>query len=637
MPAKMKLQELREAIRTEPVMEQLEAFALGVLLNEQRYYKRRPDITVEATVTPGPKLDLGFYSAIALLDKLADESPLPAKRMIEAILSFDTMGRYLLEERPIVMDGQPFFLEPILIKLGIDVDKLHRNIHENRSKTVFVNLQDPSMESSLPALSAIASPLSEVMQEAKRFSDIEACRKKISNLGLNFSLISEAPSETNLIRLLTIFSEIFAHARMQDSVKLDSMNCEMPPGGDLREYSLTAFLQNTLDIWLILGLVDAPSIDIFNRRLHFLTCLLQRAMSKEPVLPAYANADLYLPLIMMARFFSTSALQHHQLLRPCMRKIELLNTMHNAFAVTKFTSRFHTLSQDGTKHFLPAMRMNMMAVLEYSYELEQDHLVRGKAVFNYFKPQGQHDVCDLAKMSDDASMLLKALVGIKKIKLCHPLWFIASAYPLHRTEAPIDVQLRTLAFALLSSTPRIYYQKRSGKVVALEGETALSYVRDQIARMRSKCSVLSLRWCDHLSQSLDGIADRDDPMRLHVSLPMLPARVHQEASHRFSWLGGARALFTTPGRRMLPQQAHSERALLRPELGLSGTLPRLVDDKKPTLSPRILPQSDRSPTYPRTQGLFFSPMHQALMYRGVSTEQVRAKNPTGCVEKVSSV
>jgi hypothetical protein len=641
MPAKMGIQELREAIHTKSVMDDLEAFALGILLNEQRYYKRQPDITAEAMLSPGPKLDLGFYSAIALLDKLADDHPLPAKRMMEAILSFDTMGRYLLEERPIVMDGEPFFLEPILLKLGIDIHTLRRNVLM-RSKTLFVNLQDPGMQSSFPDPSVIAEPLSEAVKQgltqAKFFSEIEALRKKGAKLGLDFRLISEVPSDDNLIKLLSIFAEIFAHAKTQDSVKLDRLDCEMPPGGDLNEYSLTAFLQNMLSVWLVLGLVDASSIDVFNRRLHFLSCLLQRATSKEPVLPAYANADLYLPLITMARDFSMSALEHHQLLRPSMRKIKLLNEIHNAIAVTKFTSRFYTLSQDGIKHPLPPMRMNMTTLIEYSYEFGQDHLVRGKAVFEYFKPKGQHDVGDLAKLSDDASMLLKALVRIKNIRpsCLHRQGLIASAYPLHRIEEPIDAQLKTLAFSLLSSTPRIYYRGRSGSVVALEGEIALSYVHDQIARLRSEgslhCLTLELSWCDNLSRSLDGIVDRYATlMRSHISLPKHPARPPQETSHRFSWLAAAKARFATPGERTLPQQVGLEKSHLSPEQALSGTLPRLVNDKKPVLAPRILPQIDRSPSSPGTQGLFCSPTHQSLMY------PVQERSSASFVKKISSV
>ncbi len=117
MPAKTTLIELQNAMEMEPVKSHLASYAVGIFVHELHKYRKEQaeaKLILIGLRDKGREHDdrraklklfeeqphLGFYFTIDLFDQLADTHPTEAQQMIEAVLSFDTMGRYLLEECP---------------------------------------------------------------------------------------------------------------------------------------------------------------------------------------------------------------------------------------------------------------------------------------------------------------------------------------------------------------------------------------------------------------------------------------------------------------------------------------------------------------------------------------------------------
>ncbi len=278
MPAKTPLKKLQDALKIEAVNSNLDSYAIGILVYEQTKFrksqiKEQNKIEAESSAVDTSsqavllvdlyaQLDMGFYHTVALFHQLALTNPREAKQMIAALLSLDTIGRYLLEERPVILDGTPFVLDNVLQELNIDSVFLKERARLNQSNTVFIN--DCSQELQPVEPTAIVFGFPEYLKDcdesiktacktlertAKSVSEGEALRKTASQFLFDFDLVSKLPTEENIHLFLDILAEIFAHAKMQDSSLLDTLDAEAPKGTKLGRYSKVSLLQNTMDSW----------------------------------------------------------------------------------------------------------------------------------------------------------------------------------------------------------------------------------------------------------------------------------------------------------------------------------------------------------------------------------------------------
>ena len=392
MPAKSNLEDLQYALKNEDINAHLGDYAVGILVYEQYQYRKSQikarDLLIKKLGTLDKtssayhnledklnefegKIDLGFYYSIALFDKLSDTSPLEAKRMIETIVSFDTLGRYLLEKRPIILDGVPFILDSVLARHGIDVIALKKTVRQNLSHTMLFSDDfkpvAPMIETT-PAETLAHSELpttgkaSKLERAVTAVRDSELLQKKAGSVPLNFHLISKLPTKVNIAAFLSGIAEMFAHAKMQDSVKLDTINTDVLAGASASQYVVVSLLQNSLARWFVLSLAQAPTIAILEQRIRFIMSVLVQANKKTPGLPAFATADLYLPLLVVARYFTKTALKHLPSVKPNLDMLKKMTTHTNAQQISKYTNAIN-ISIGENKVALPTMRMLMIEQL----------------------------------------------------------------------------------------------------------------------------------------------------------------------------------------------------------------------------------------------------------------------------------
>ncbi len=564
MPAKTTLIELQNAMEMEPVKSHLASYAVGIFVHELHKYRKEQaeaKLILIGLRDKGREHDdrraklklfeeqphLGFYFTIDLFDQLADTHPTEAQQMIEAVLSFDTMGRYLLEECPIYLDGKHFVLADVLAKHGIDRTPLEAQAKQNRLNAVMIcddiepirPVEKKPVAFSLPSnVETLAGPirlaLNHLLRSAEAVSECETLRSKATLFNYDFDLLSKSPTEENIQAFLCLLAEIFAHAKIQDSSKLDIINVAAPDGARQSEYSAVAFLDGTLPDWFLLSLVLAPTEAIFNQRMQFIMSVFTAANKISPPLPTYANADMYLPLFILSVLIMRTSLQYHPAVRPNLDIIHDMNERHNALAINEYTNGIY-LSVDGKKIPLPPMRMEMTTELELgkeysdlysqhtSKDIARDHVTRGKAVYSYFKPNHLASNALLSCMSLDARALYKAQFTVKsmcnRVELGQKIDLLSSAFAVRHRDDSVHKQLQTLESALLSEHPRVYSQEKHlltrtrCPVVCYENDKALVYIQQKVAKIHKKFrehkpSVPELttvvgEWCAAISGRVD--------------------------------------------------------------------------------------------------------------------------------------
>lgn len=540
MPAITTLKEIQGALALEDTKSHLDSYVIGILVYEQSK-SRKAQIKAETQFNKeleklgesslkyqalqeriracATQLDLGFYYTIDLLDQLANTHPHEARQMIEAVLSFDTMGRYLFEQQPTILDGKPFALNALLERNHINPVPLKVAAWQNQSNTDYIRdiksiprIAQTPIAFSLPGdYDRLDDPTKRALRSLKRkaetVSESESLLKTASAISFDFTLVSQSPTKASIHHFLSILAEIFAHAKMQDSSKLDTLNVQAPQGSSVKRYSTTAFLQNTLSPWLILSLVQAPNANVFEQRLRFIMAAFAKANKKNPGLPENANADMYLPLIIFAKVVLPSALEHHPLTQPNLDKIKALSKLNNAQAITKYTNQIKCTTGGKTSRLVET-RMGMTTHLTLSKEyadLSDDtspersvraSIVRGDAIYNYFNPSRQSSMGAMENMSTTARRLMQALPHVESIfknfDVSHERGVLLSTFPLYKADDHIEKQLQVLASALQSTHPRIFVEKKNLLMRAFtplqcyENMDAVNFIEKAIGRLTKK-------------------------------------------------------------------------------------------------------------------------------------------------------
>ena len=542
----MTLAELQYAMTIEDVQANLDSFAVGILVNEQSKNRKallraqsfvKDELTRldESSQDYQDKMDLlrvfenqpelGFYYTVALFDNLAETYPIEAKQMLEAVLSFDTMGRYLLEERPIVLDRQPFVLETVMQRRGIHLTALKDTARQNQLNTEILRDQ------TAPVIRLVEPPLPfscpdnvSELEETRRLAFIrlnnlanavcsrETLYRAIEQIPFDFSLISQPSTKDNIKAFLYILAEIFVHAKIQDCSKLETLNVAVSADSKISTHSTVAFLQNTLCHWFILSLVQAPTISVFEQRIGFIMAVFAQANKTSPHLPANASADIYLPLFILSAMVTKSVLQYHPAVKPNLVCMEDMNARFDATAITRYTNHIKLPVEKKAKSgivktsSLPPMRMYMTTQLawgaavaesadkEYLIEAAtsaaKQSIARGEAVYNYFNPERQRLRTPVSEMSMAARALFNAQTAVHILFENNTDIYTISdlmntAFATHRSDDDIDKQLQMLAGALLSPIPRIYYQtKHSHQWVGIEGIDAIDYIQKYVVKAR---------------------------------------------------------------------------------------------------------------------------------------------------------
>jgi hypothetical protein len=447
---------IENALKLKSVKADLQSYAVGVLIQQQKKYRKiqRQSIlnltqqinrekldssTIAykdcvAKIEELETIDLGFYYTMYMFSQLKGHRH-AVKSMIQAILSLDTMGRYLLESRVIklVVDDLPvqdFMLTKVFQDYEIDVTALKEAACQNRKNTTLIsdNINLPS------------------------YSSNDSLQKIVESLTLHFDLLSQPCTDENVCEFLSVLAELFAHAKTQDGSKLDTLNAKMLPGEKINMFSTVTFLQNTLNRWLLASLIAADNMSIFDNRLRFIMAVFATANPIHPLqpsiaapkqyipkviapLPPNATADMYLPFFILARNIERHVkLTSHPAITPYLRIMRDMNERSIADTITNYTSGIHIVSTNGEVPLNP-MRMLMTTVLEriseianlksYSFSLfnlfhrfsEKEAMKksayaaikRGGTVLSYFNPHHNRFFKPLSPMSDSARAILTSV------------------------------------------------------------------------------------------------------------------------------------------------------------------------------------------------------------------------------------
>ncbi len=354
------LQKLQAAIELPEVAKKPAYFAIGTLHNYQSKFEKIRRRAINAAnkqlKTPallGPEYeekkaelnalelrpDLGFYYTIFLFDKLVDPAPNVINEMILAILSFDTLGNYLFEQQPIIIEvldnqnGVPVkqnvtvILDEIVRRRGINVDALIHVAQQNRKHTIYfcdstipVNTVLPPPAVPLPTKpespsEIISNELRSLIQHANETSAVQALKNRIAQVPFAFDVLSLQPTQKNVNDFFIMAAQMFNHAKMQDSAKLPTLDTAPYPNENASKVSTVALLQDTLPSWFVLSLIKADSEDVFNQRLAFIMAAINTATQKKPTLPPDTTADVLLPLYQFAALIHQSSLQFHPVVK----------------------------------------------------------------------------------------------------------------------------------------------------------------------------------------------------------------------------------------------------------------------------------------------------------------------------------
>ncbi len=463
---------------------------------------------------------LGFYYTIALFDQLSNTYPNEAKQMIEAVLSFDTMGRYLSEEGTIIVDREPFGLEKLLAKHSIDTSALKIAATLNQLNTVYIRDEVrqiekialnpipfllPNSAGALDESTLVAFRQLKLM--AERVRTCESNLKQVARFSFDFSLLSKSPTEENVQEFLWVVSELFFHAKLQDSSKLDIIGVEAPHGAKLNEYSTVSFLQNTVDLWLSLSLVQAMSAEIFDKRMRFIVAVLVEVNKPFPALPSTASADIYVPFVIFSSIVMKSSLQFHPSVQSHLVLIREMSMQLGTAAITRYTNGIK-LSSGGETVPLSPMRMSMtghLALIKEIADLYGDtsperiahHVImRGKVVYSYFKPPHRLVVSLLSNTSDSARGLFNELPGVRLLSSVLDFYgtldLMDGIFAIHNPKVTIAKQLQLFENALLSDHPRIYIRQKRllsstpGHLRCLENTDALHLVEKEVKNLLRK-------------------------------------------------------------------------------------------------------------------------------------------------------
>ncbi|WP_133127884.1 hypothetical protein [Legionella nagasakiensis] len=216
MPSQTTLIEIKQGLAFKAVQENLAAYAIGLLVYEQNKYKKVLD-KKQKTVD----VDLGFYYTMQLLDQLAQSHPHEAKKMMEAIMSFDSIGRYLLSEQEIYLDGVLFELDKVLNQYGVDTDRLKITARKNQANAFCIS-EPEQQEDVIMAPAAFALPedlgvlgkdtavmLRRLATREKIVRENVVLHKKIVQFSMHFDLLSQRPTHENVKECLLVLAELF--------------------------------------------------------------------------------------------------------------------------------------------------------------------------------------------------------------------------------------------------------------------------------------------------------------------------------------------------------------------------------------------------------------------------------------------
>jgi|GEM_PF-2899591 len=524
MPAKTTLDILQAALKMEGVNLHLNAYAVGLLVYEQNKYRKSQILERNTLKTDLDKLDssspsyqdvldkinafdnhpdLGFYHTIALFSELAKTNPSVAKQMIEAVLSFDKMGRYLLETRPIVLDGQAFLLDDVLTASGVDVTELKELATVNKSNAVY-------LQQSMFAFKPLDEASSPFYLRGNKSNAL--LRNRAAQVSFDFSLVSQVPTKLNVHRFLEIMVEVYRNAQFQDSSELDTLGIEAPVGGPKHRYSKVAFLQNSIAPWFMLSLQSAPNQEVLELRIGFLMAVFAKANSRLPGLSSNANADLYLPFITLACIFTQSDLKLHPFVKPHLSIMHKLIKHPNALSITHYTNRIKL--NDGKKKVpLSPMRMEMTTHLalgaahaelsetsQAAITIAKENVVRGRVIYRYFRPLRPSTM--LEKMSQSARDFFLEQSLVQMVFDDNDSVDVSlGIFALHKQSDGMDRQLQILESALLSQPPRIF-QKSHGRLLCHEGLGALNYIEQHLTKILEKYAASS---ADHTNAQQNGM------------------------------------------------------------------------------------------------------------------------------------
>jgi len=561
MPAKMTLQALQNAIESKDVdvRSNLSVYAVGILIEEQHqslkntinaYEKLKSQQasfpqssqayteTLHQLTALEDQRDLGFYYTIALFHQLAVSHPVESKHMIESVLRFDTMGRYLLEEHPIFIDGKPFVLENILKQQGIDVLWYKEVARNNQIITlspyhdlpVILSVEKKPIAFSLPEhleqleetdkLEAI-----QLYRKALAVSEMEVLRKTIDQFHFDFSLVTVSPTKENVSTFIQYLVELFAHAKMQDSSALYLLTTSIPEDFKHMPQSLVALLGNTLPYWFFIALVQSPNVEIFSQRIEFIMTVFAELNRATPHLPIHANADIYLPFMVLSSVFQHSILQYHPAMKSHWHQMQAMDHLHNALSINDYMKKHMHFFVGGNTAELPSMRMFMMAQLELEKEMSyllsksqspelckiKDTIKNGQFVYDYFYPPLLGSSVPLGSVSESVRTIFNALLQLqllisKKNLNAETKDLLLSAFPLYKSTDNFDEKLQVLESVLLAEFPRVFfYEKHFFRqvLVCLKDSDAFDFVElkvnkilEQVKKLDASLSKTEIeKWC----------------------------------------------------------------------------------------------------------------------------------------------
>lgn len=568
MPAKMTLQALQNALESKEidVRSKLDAYAVGIMIDEQHqsfksvikdFQELKDQQSQLSPSNPSyqqiheqlmalqDQPDLGFYHTIILFHELAISHPVESKQMIEAILEFDSMGRYLLEERSLLIDGRPFKLDDILIQQGIDVAFYKAVARHNQTITVFEPLDVPALSPVEKSSVAFSPPdhldeLNEadkleamhLYRTAMAVSEMEALQKTVDQCHFDFSLVSKASTKENVSVFIEYLVELFAHAKMQDSSKLDLLTTFIPKDFKGWHHSLVALLGNTLPYWFLFALVQSPTVEIFTQRLEFILSVFSELNRATPHLPSHANADIYLPFLVLSSMFQRSILQYHPAMKPYWQKMQTVSHLHNAMSIHNYMHKHMHFFVNGNTVELPSMRMFMLAQLEIKKELSflssktqepalckiQNTIKNGEFVYEYFYPPLSGSSIPLERLSENARTIFNAQAQIQLLTSKSSLrteikGLLLSAFPLYKETDSFHEKLHALESVLLAESPRVFfYEKHFFRRVlrCLKDDDAFDFVELQIKKILDQAKILETpvskaeieKWCSAILEKL---------------------------------------------------------------------------------------------------------------------------------------
>lgn len=507
MPAKTSLDEVKQALTLKSVKDQLGSYALGLLIYEQTVYqKTRPK---ELLSRPND-LDLGFYYTVQLLDRLAETDQVEAVTMIQAILSFDAMGRYLLGTQSIELDGEPFRLMDVLVKHEIDVTLLKETALHNRTHTAYLAdetaLLPASCNGQLPAVVAqdnikldAYAELTDCLRsrlewQANKMRSRAFFHHQVTQLALDFDLLSQPPGREAVREFLLILSELFEHAKMQDSSNLDVMN-----SSNSNSQAMTSFLQETLSKWFVLSLVQASSTLVFNQRLQFLMAVFSALDNKMKAcsLPVNISGDVYLPFFTFSAIIARSVLKDHPLVLKNNSILQRLNGCHIPASMKAFLDSIHvpiagklsSMRIELTSSLAMAREIAYLNELDGSFQNQVDmaaklHIKIGGLVYQYFNPSHHKLFYPLRCMLASSRKLLQSQSEVallsRKMDVNDLIGILHGTFAIHNTKADIHEQLDALENALFMQTPRLFYYTRRAALECCDGQDALLYIKDYV-------------------------------------------------------------------------------------------------------------------------------------------------------------